>query len=80
MFFISWKFLTEIKYFPTPKLFIKDQNKLTRNGYFPTRLVIPATFEKVVHLGFKTYRRIMGLIIQDSQFSRFTGKRKIGRN
>ena len=46
------------KYIPTPKLLIKDHNKLTINGDLPTRLVIPAkhfssTFAMVGYLGLK---------------------------
>ena len=46
------------KAIPTPKLLIKDHQKLTSMGEFPTRLVIPATnlsatFAKVGYLGLK---------------------------
>ena len=48
----------KIKAIPTPKLLIKDHNKLTSMGEFPTRLVIPATnfsatFAKIGYLGLK---------------------------
>ena len=46
------------KAIPTPKILIKYHKKLTRNGDFPTRLVIPATnssatFVKMGYLGLK---------------------------
>ena len=51
------------KYIPKPKLLIKDHNKYTIKGDFPTRLVIPATnfsptFAKVVYLGLKNINEV----------------------
>ena len=48
----------KIKATPTPKLFIKNHNKLTSNGELPTRLVIlainlSANIAKVGYLGLK---------------------------
>ena len=56
---------------PIPKILIKDQKRLARKEYFPTRLVIPATifsaiFEKLGYLCLNEYFRIMILIVQDS--------------
>ena len=46
------------KYFPTPKLLIKDHKRLTRMGEFPMRVLISATnfsatFAKIGYLGVK---------------------------